>query len=126
MIRPSGAATMVEALRWHAQTSPERVAFRFLPVASASIDLSFGELDRSAARLALSLKAHVQHGDRVLMCYPPGLEFVTAFFAVLYAGAIAVPLVPPSGVLRMIAMSALPYSGRVCAAAQYVAMGHCT
>jgi acyl-CoA synthetase (AMP-forming)/AMP-acid ligase II/acyl carrier protein len=95
MNRPSGAATMVEALRWHAQTSPERMAFRFLPAASANIDLSFGDLDRSAARLALSLKPRLQHGDRVLMFYPPGLEFVTAFFAVLYAGAVAVPLVPP-------------------------------
>jgi acyl-CoA synthetase (AMP-forming)/AMP-acid ligase II len=28
------------------------------------------------------------------MFYPPGLDFVIAFFAVLYAGAIAVPLVP--------------------------------
>lgn len=86
---------MVEALRWHAQTSPERIAFRFLPAASASIDLSFAELDRSACRIALSLKTHARRGDRVLMFYPPGLEFVSAFFAVLYAGAIAVPLTPP-------------------------------
>ena len=95
MMRPSGAATMVEALRWHAKTSPERAAFRFLPVASESVDLSYAELDRSAARIALILNARVQRGDRVLMFYPPGLEFVTAFFGALYAGAIAVPLVPP-------------------------------
>jgi acyl-CoA synthetase (AMP-forming)/AMP-acid ligase II len=39
------------------------------------------------------------------MFYPPGLDFVIAFFAVLYAGAIAVPLVPPrrSGSSRLIA-----------------------
>jgi acyl-CoA synthetase (AMP-forming)/AMP-acid ligase II len=39
------------------------------------------------------------------MFYPPGLDFVIAFFAVLYAGAIAVPLVPPrrSGSSRVIA-----------------------
>jgi acyl-CoA synthetase (AMP-forming)/AMP-acid ligase II len=29
------------------------------------------------------------------MFYPPGLDFVIAFFGVLYAGGIAVPLVPP-------------------------------
>jgi acyl-CoA synthetase (AMP-forming)/AMP-acid ligase II/acyl carrier protein len=86
---------MVEALRLHAQTTPERVAFRFLPVASARIDLSFAELDHAAARLAGILRSRVRRGDRVLMFYPPGLDFVTAFFAVLYAGAVAVPLVPP-------------------------------
>jgi acyl-CoA synthetase (AMP-forming)/AMP-acid ligase II len=39
------------------------------------------------------------------MFYPPGLDFVIAFFAVLYAGAIAVPLVPArrSGASRIIA-----------------------
>jgi acyl-CoA synthetase (AMP-forming)/AMP-acid ligase II/acyl carrier protein len=86
---------MVEALRLHAQTTPERAAFRFLPVASARIDLSFAELDLAAARLAGILRLRVRRGDRVLMFYPPGLDFVTAFFAVLYAGAVAVPLVPP-------------------------------
>src|SRR5207247_10051795 len=37
--------------------------------------------------------------------YPPVLDFVIAFFAVLYAGAIAVPLVPPrrSGSSRTVA-----------------------
>ena len=89
------AATMVEALRIHAQTAPERVAFRFLPAASSRIDLSFAELDHAATRLAGILRPRVRRGDRVLMFYPPGLEFVTAFFAVLYAGAVAVPLVPP-------------------------------
>ncbi len=95
MMRPSGAATMVEALRWHAQTNPERLAFRFLPAASTDVDLTFAELDRSAARIARIVNGRVQRGGRVLMFYPPGLEFVTAFFAALYAGAIAVPLVPP-------------------------------
>ena len=89
------ATTMVEALRLHAQTTPERAAFRFLPVASARIDLSFAELDQAAAQLAGILRSRVRRGDRVLMFYPPGLDFVTAFFAVLYAGAVAVPLVPP-------------------------------
>ena len=89
------ATTIVEALRLHAQTTPERAAFRFLPVASARIDLSFAELDHAAARLAGILRSSVRRGDRVLLFYPPGLDFVTAFFAVLYAGAVAVPLVPP-------------------------------
>src|SRR4051794_1242632 len=95
MMRSNTAVTMVEALRRHAQIIPERPAFRFLPAASARADLSFGALDLAAAKLAGVLSTRVRRGDRILMFYPPGLDFVIAFFAVLYAGAIAVPLVPP-------------------------------
>ena len=31
----------------------------------------------------------------MLLLYPSGLEFVTAFFGCLYAGVIAVPVYPP-------------------------------
>ncbi|MGY3450249.1 acyl-CoA synthetase (AMP-forming)/AMP-acid ligase II/acyl carrier protein [Bradyrhizobium sp. USDA 4353] len=92
----TGAATMVEALRSNALMMPERAAFRFLPAASVTADISYAELDRAAARLAVRLReAGLGRGDRVLMFYPPGLEFVSAFFAVLYAGAVAVPLALP-------------------------------
>ncbi|MEH2628726.1 acyl-CoA synthetase (AMP-forming)/AMP-acid ligase II [Bradyrhizobium sp. AZCC 1719] len=105
MMPSNTAVTMVEALREHAQTMPERPALRFLPAASARADLSFAALDQAAARLAGALRTRMRRGDRVLMFYPPGLDFVIAFFAVLYAGAIAVPLAPPrrSGSSRVIA-----------------------
>jgi acyl-CoA synthetase (AMP-forming)/AMP-acid ligase II len=104
MVCAKTADTMVEALRGHAQAIPERPALHFLPAASSRIDLSFGALDTAAARLAGALRARVRRGDRVLMFYPPGLDFVIAFFGVLYAGAIAVPLAPPrrSGSSRII------------------------
>lgn len=88
-------ATIVEALRLHAKGSPDRPAFRFLSATSASVELTFGELDKNASKLARLLRSRVRRGDRVLMFYPAGLEFINAFFGVLYAGAIAVPLVPP-------------------------------
>ncbi|ASZ14099.1 type I polyketide synthase [Chitinophaga pendula] len=34
-------------------------------------------------------------GQRVLLCYPSGINYITAFWACLYAGAIAVPVYPP-------------------------------
>ncbi|WP_315745223.1 MULTISPECIES: AMP-binding protein [unclassified Bradyrhizobium] len=100
------AVTMVEALRRNAKHMPERLALRFLPASSARIDLSFAELDLAAAQLAGSLRTNgIGRGDRVLMFYLPGIDFVIAFFAVLYAGAVAVPLSPPrrSGSSRVIA-----------------------
>ncbi|HVR99607.1 MAG TPA: AMP-binding protein, partial [Thermoanaerobaculia bacterium] len=55
----------------------------------------------------------VPPGERALLLYPPGLEFVAAFFGCLYAGVIAVPAYPPrsrrpDSRLRGIAMDCRP------------------
>lgn len=50
---------------------------------------------KAKAIAALLQDHHVKPGDRVLMIYNPGLEFIYAFFGCLYAGAIAVPCYPP-------------------------------
>ena len=34
-------------------------------------------------------------GERALLLYPPGLEFIVAWFGCLYAGVVAVPAYPP-------------------------------
>jgi acyl-CoA synthetase (AMP-forming)/AMP-acid ligase II len=34
-------------------------------------------------------------GERALLLYPPGLEYIAAFFGCLYGGAVAVPAYPP-------------------------------
>ena len=38
----------------------------------------------------------VKPGSRVLLVYPPGLDFIVAFLACLDAGVIPVPVYPPS------------------------------
>src|SRR5450432_1420919 len=40
----------------------------------------------------------LQHGDRVALVYPPGLEMVAAFFACVRIGAIPVPVPPVTSV----------------------------
>ena len=34
-------------------------------------------------------------GERALLLYPPGLDFISAFFGCLYGGVVAVPVYPP-------------------------------
>ncbi|WP_253776336.1 fatty acyl-AMP ligase [Goodfellowiella coeruleoviolacea] len=53
--------------------------------------LTYAELDQRARSVAAELARHAQPGDRALLCYPPGLEFLAGFFGCLYAGVIAVP-----------------------------------
>lgn len=56
---------------------------------------TFAELDMRARAIAVELRRQSAPGDRALLLYPPGLEFISAFFACLLAGVIAVPAYPP-------------------------------
>ncbi len=48
-----------------------------------------------ARRSRRALAASVPPGERALLLYPPGLDFIAAFFGCLYAGVVAVPAYPP-------------------------------
>jgi acyl-CoA synthetase (AMP-forming)/AMP-acid ligase II len=56
---------------------------------------TFGELERRVCGLAAWLRSHAAPGDRALLLYPAGLEFIEAFLGCLAAGVIAVPAPPP-------------------------------
>lgn len=49
-----------------------------------------------ARKIASILFEEAKPGDRVLIIYPPGLDFIAAFFGCLYAGTIAVPSYSPT------------------------------
>jgi acyl-CoA synthetase (AMP-forming)/AMP-acid ligase II len=57
--------------------------------------MTWCELDQRSRAIGATLSSHVRSGDRVLVVYPPGLEFLPAFFGCLYARAIAVPVQVP-------------------------------
>lgn len=58
--------------------------------------LTYEELDRRARAIAAVLQGAGAFGERVLLLYPSGLDFLAAFFGCLYAGAVAVPAYPPA------------------------------
>jgi len=57
--------------------------------------LTYGELQGAARALAAQLMQRVTPGDRALLVFPPGLEFMVAFFGCLMARVIAVPMMMP-------------------------------
>jgi acyl-CoA synthetase (AMP-forming)/AMP-acid ligase II len=57
--------------------------------------LSFARLDAEARRIAGELQLRGLAGERALLLYSPGLEFIAAFLGCLYAGVVAVPLSTP-------------------------------
>lgn len=87
---------LVSVLRSRAQLHPERTAIDFLGDGDHITEsLSYAELDRRVRALAAHLQSEAQPGERVLLLFPSGPDYVTAFFACLYAGLIAVPAYPP-------------------------------
>jgi acyl-CoA synthetase (AMP-forming)/AMP-acid ligase II len=93
---PATATTVVEVLRRRAASTPDGLAFSYLTDGDEEGPrLAYGDLDRRARAVAAALRAATQPGDRALLLYAPGLEFIPAFFGCLYAGVVAVPAYPP-------------------------------
>jgi acyl-CoA synthetase (AMP-forming)/AMP-acid ligase II len=94
--------SLVHALQTHAVTHPEDLAYTALNERGGeAASLTYAELDRRASALADALAARAAPGERALFVFPPGLEFLVAFFACQYASIIAVPTIfPRQGRLR--------------------------
>ena len=59
--------------------------------------LTFGELHRKAGQVAATLQANgVEPGDKVVLLYPPGVDFDLAFWGCALAGVVSVPVYPPN------------------------------
>jgi acyl-CoA synthetase (AMP-forming)/AMP-acid ligase II len=89
-------STLVELLRYRASSQPERIAYIFLRDGEIEeARLTYGELDQNARAIAAHLQSLEAKGERGLLLYPPGLDFISAFFGCLYAGVVAIPAYPP-------------------------------
>lgn len=108
--RPKRKTSLVQVLRHHAQTVPDKIALRFLDRGEGDGRcLTYGELDRQARAWAARLVREGARGQTVLLVYPAGLPFVIGFCACLYAGAIAVPtpfITPSRSASRIAAIAA--------------------
>lgn len=90
----SVATSLLEILSYRSQYQSSKQAYIFLQNGETeSGSLTYGELDRQARAIAVHLQSW--QGERALLLYHSGLEFITAFFGCLYAGVVAVPIYPP-------------------------------
>src|SRR5262245_26203504 len=79
-----------------AVSQPDAMAFTFLVDGDArERSLTRAQLEVRARAVAAALLLRGLRGQRVLLLYVPGLEFIAALLGCLYAGAIAVPAYPP-------------------------------
>ena len=89
-------STLIDILHRRATQHPERRAYTFLVDSETQEEcLTCGELDRQARAIGALLQAVGTEGEGVLLLYPPGLEYIAAFWGCLCAGMVAVPTYPP-------------------------------
>ena len=88
--------TLPLMLQSHADKSRSDPTFIFLKDGELEEQrLTCAELHRAAGAIAGGLLQHCRRGDRVVLLFPTGPEFVMAFMGCLYAGVLAVPAYPP-------------------------------
>lgn len=91
----SSASSVLQALRRRAAADPDRVVLRFVEDGREDRTLTRHELDLAAAATGSWLRERFAVGDRVLLTYSFGLDFVVGLVACLHAGLIAVPVPLP-------------------------------
>ena len=67
---------MIEMLRRQVAEEPDRTAYIFLDDRDGVTEITVGELDRRARCIAGRLQLELSPGDRALLVYPSGLEFI--------------------------------------------------
>ncbi|MCH8839996.1 MAG: fatty acyl-AMP ligase, partial [Planctomycetes bacterium] len=91
-----GPSNLIELLQHRALHQGDDIGLRFLVDAERDvIEWTYADLDRKARAIAAALQLMDLEGERALLLYPSGLDFVAAFFGCLYAGVTAVPAYPP-------------------------------
>jgi 8-amino-7-oxononanoate synthase len=91
-----GPSNLVDLLRHRsAHLGHDRAFIYLVDGENEELQLSYRELDRQARAIGGRLQSLGLAGERALLLYPAGLEFIAAFFGCLYAGVVAVPAYPP-------------------------------
>lgn len=88
--------TIPEIIQARAILTPERIAYIYLKDGEEDKDvITYKELDKSARIIAQRLLEINAKGERALMLYHPGTDFIKALYGCFYAGVIAVPAYAP-------------------------------
>ncbi|MGH9470204.1 MAG: AMP-binding protein [Terriglobia bacterium] len=93
---PASATDWPQVLRRHAQLEPNRVQVHLLEEDSGR-DITYGQLLETATRTAAGLlDAGLRRNDTVAIMLPTCGDFFYAFFGVMLAGGVPVPIYPPA------------------------------
>jgi acyl-CoA synthetase (AMP-forming)/AMP-acid ligase II len=101
-------ATLNELFLWREEHTPDNLAFTFLrDTEDREVAWTYRELGAKARTIAGALQSGGWTGKCVLLLYPPGPDFIAAFWGCLLAQAIAVPLYPPRSNHNLLRLKAI-------------------
>ena len=86
--------TLADVLLHHATDRPDATAYVFLRENGEEETLTFGQLARRAQAIASHLQSLTRVGERAILLYQPGLDFIEAILACFFARLVAVPVAP--------------------------------
>ena len=93
---PASARTLSEVLEWHADATPERVHIYLRTEDGEEQPITYGLLRERATAIAAGLRARGLGGSEAVALMLRSEEaFFHAFFGVLLAGGVPVPIYPP-------------------------------
>ncbi len=89
--------TLLDLLSLRSAAQPDRWAYTFLANGEEETQRwTYTELDQQVRRIAAFLQTQgLTAGERALLLFPPGLDYIATFLACLWIGVIAVPAYPP-------------------------------
>ncbi|MGR2739071.1 AMP-binding protein [Billgrantia sp. Q4P2] len=94
---PTEATTLNAVMDWHLQWHPDRPHLYLYGEEDEPQIISYAELELGAQRVAAALASRgIRHGDRIALMLPTSRDYFVAFFGVLRAGAVPVPIYPPA------------------------------
>lgn len=88
-------SSLVHLLHERAEEMPDKRSYTFLTGGEETESLTFFQLDQRARAIGARLQQLRAQGERALLLYPPGTEYISAFYGCLAGGAVAVPAYPP-------------------------------
>ena len=95
-LSPRRPVNLVEVLRIRQQLQASSVACLYLDEREeVKASVTFEALDSQAQAIAARLQGLGASGGAAILLYPPGVEFISAFFGCMYANVSAVPLPIP-------------------------------
>lgn len=96
VMAPYGAQTLIEMLAFHVEKHGTRPHIFLWQGEDDERSITYADLDRGARATARGLlEKGLAPGDRVAIMLPTGAPFFEAFYGVIYAGGVPVPIYPP-------------------------------
>jgi acyl-CoA synthetase (AMP-forming)/AMP-acid ligase II/acyl carrier protein len=91
-----GKGLITEIFEKHAAAFPDKVIYSYLEDGfNESAGITYGKMCKQAKAIASVLQKKHKKGDRALMLFPSGIEFIVSLFGCFFAGIIGVPAYPP-------------------------------